>query len=121
MANGQTPISHAKNLGAQLGIPALYFKQEGRAGGFDEDGKKLFGSNKVRKLEFLLADALQKKYKTVLTFGGIASNHVAATAVYAKQCGLGSIGLLMDQPITDNLKRNLFLAQYYGLPTFCMG
>lgn len=44
--------------------------------------------NKVRKLEFLLADAIAKKCDSVITIGGIQSNHARATAVAARQLGL---------------------------------
>jgi D-cysteine desulfhydrase family pyridoxal phosphate-dependent enzyme len=44
--------------------------------------------NKVRKLEFLLADAIEKKCDSVITIGGLQSNHARATAVAARQLGL---------------------------------
>lgn len=44
--------------------------------------------NKVRKLEFLLADALSQKSDSIVTIGGIQSNHCKATAVAARQLGL---------------------------------
>ncbi|RYG91701.1 pyridoxal-phosphate dependent enzyme, partial [archaeon] len=44
--------------------------------------------NKVRKLEFLLADALAQKCDSIVTVGGIQSNHCKATAVAARQLGL---------------------------------
>jgi D-cysteine desulfhydrase len=44
--------------------------------------------NKVRKLEFLLADALQGGYDSVITIGGLQSNHARATAVASRQLGL---------------------------------
>ena len=68
-----------------------------------------FGGNKVRKLEFLLADAIAKGYTTVLTYGGYASNHIVATACYAHQLGLQTIGLLFKQNPTLNISRNLLL------------
>jgi D-cysteine desulfhydrase len=40
--------------------------------------------NKIRKLEFLLADAIHKKYKKVITAGGLQSNHCRATAAAAR-------------------------------------
>ena len=43
---------------------------------------------KVRKLEFLLADALQKGCDSIITCGSIQSNHISATAVASKQLGL---------------------------------
>lgn len=53
----------------------------------DLTGSTLSG-NKVRKLEFLLADALNKKCDTIFTCGGVQSNHCRATAVAARQLGL---------------------------------
>ncbi|CAH3145905.1 unnamed protein product [Pocillopora meandrina] len=47
-----------------------------------------FNKGKVRKLEFLLADALDKKCDTIFTCGGIQSNHCRSTAVAARQLGL---------------------------------
>ncbi|KAI0561566.1 Pyridoxal-phosphate dependent enzyme [Gracilaria domingensis] len=44
--------------------------------------------NKIRKLEFLVADALSKKCDTLITAGGVQSNHARATAVVAKELGL---------------------------------
>ena len=45
-------------------------------------------SYKVRKLEFLLADALEKGCDTIVTCGGIQSNHARATAVASRQLGM---------------------------------
>ena len=42
----------------------------------------------MRKLEFLLADALNKQCDTIFTCGGVQSNHCRATAVAARQLGL---------------------------------
>ena len=47
-----------------------------------------YGGNKVRKLDFLLGDAVAKGAKAVLTFGAYGSNHALATAVYARKLGL---------------------------------
>lgn len=49
----------------------------------DLSGMQLSG-NKVRKLEFLIADALKQKSDTIVTVGGIQSNHCRATAVAAR-------------------------------------
>ena len=47
-----------------------------------------YGGNKVRKLEFLLGDALRRGRTTVMTFGGAGSNHALATGLYARRLGL---------------------------------
>lgn len=46
------------------------------------------GGNKIRKLEFLLADALQRNFQAVVTIGGIQSNHCRATVAAARMVGL---------------------------------
>ena len=58
-----------------------------------------YGGNKVRKLDFLLGDALAKGAKTVLTFGAYGSNHALATAVYARQVGLEPHVVLSPQEL----------------------
>jgi len=54
----------------------------------DLTGSVLTG-NKVRKLEFIAAHALENGYKTLVTCGGVQSNHCRATALVAAQLGLG--------------------------------
>lgn len=78
-------------------------------------GSTLSG-NKVRKLEFLLADALDKKCDTVLTCGGIQSNHCRSTAVAARQLGLNCYLFLRNpHQITDiGCKGNLLLNRMVG-------
>lgn len=64
-----------------LGI-SLYVKRDDMTGGVE------LGGNKVRKLEFLLADALSKGYDSVVTIGGEQSNHCRATAAAARMLGM---------------------------------
>jgi len=47
--------------------------------------------NKVRKLEFLLADAIERGCDVIVTCGGVQSNHCRATAVAARELGLDSV------------------------------
>ena len=54
----------------------------------DDLTSRAYGGNKVRKLDFLLGDALAKGAKAVLTFGAYGSNHALATAVHARALGL---------------------------------
>ncbi|WNC74008.1 D-cysteine desulfhydrase family protein [Thalassotalea psychrophila] len=73
------------------------------------------GGNKLRKLEYLFADALQKDATTVITGGGVQSNHAAMTAVCAKKLGLECHIALADAvPIySEHYQRggNVFLEQ----------
>jgi D-cysteine desulfhydrase len=57
--------------------------------------------NKVRKLEFLMAKAVQEGYDSVVTIGGIQSNHARATACCARQLGLEP-HLILRTPQPDN-------------------
>lgn len=112
-----TAVKKLEVLSEQLG-PQIYFKNEGDCGTPDQNGLVSFGGNKVRKLEFLLADAISKGYNTVLTYGGLASNHVVATACYAQKLGLTMIGLLFNQHPPANISRNLLLDIYFGAHLF---
>jgi D-cysteine desulfhydrase family pyridoxal phosphate-dependent enzyme len=60
----------------------MYIKRDDMSGGTET------GGNKIRKLEFLLADALARDYKGVVTIGGEQSNHCRATAAAARMVGL---------------------------------
>ncbi|MDI6737620.1 MAG: pyridoxal-phosphate dependent enzyme [Nanoarchaeota archaeon] len=101
-----TPVSRLENLGIALGIENLYVKQDGLSGPY--------GGNKVRKLEFLLAKAMQDNAKAVMTFGFAGSNHAAATAVYAKRLGLDCISILLQQPNAQYVRDNLLVAKHFN-------
>ena len=83
---GQYPtrIRPLPHLGARLGGPSLFVKQD------DETGSVLSG-NKVRKLEFLLADAQEQQCDLVVTCGAVASNHCRAAAAAARRLGMDSL------------------------------
>ena len=80
LANTPTPLQRLTRLGDQLGLE-LYVKRD------DYTGLESSG-NKIRKLEFLLADALNQGADTVITCGGEQSNHCRATAAAAIRAGL---------------------------------
>ncbi len=71
------------------------------------------GGNKVRKLEFLLADARNQGADTVFTTGGAQSNHAMLTAACAARLGMKCYLLLKKRGITD-YKGNLILDDIYG-------
>ncbi|MBN1847961.1 MAG: pyridoxal-phosphate dependent enzyme [Deltaproteobacteria bacterium] len=102
-----TPVRHLKNLGKKMGIDYLYLKDDGLS-------STMYGGNKVRKLEFLLGDALHKGAKEVLTFGFAGSNHALATAVYTRKLGLKSISILLAQPNAWYVRRNLLFSHVCG-------
>jgi len=80
LAHTPTPLEEAKRLSASLGV-RIRIKRD------DLTGSHLSG-NKIRKLEFLLAEAMSLGATSVLTCGGIQSNHCRATAMAAAPIGL---------------------------------
>ena len=81
-----TPLYKLENLSREIG-KNIYIKRD------DMTGVAL-GGNKVRKLEFLLADARDKVVDVVLTAGGPQSNHAMLTAACAGRLGVKSILVL---------------------------
>lgn len=86
LARLPTPCEPAERTSARLGVE-LWVKRD------DLTGAELSG-NKVRKLEFLLADARARDADTLITCGGEQSNHCRATALAAARLGLSSALLL---------------------------
>jgi D-cysteine desulfhydrase len=60
----------------------------------------LYGGNKVRRYEFLLADAKTRGARRIVTAGGIASTQVMATALFGRALGFEVCAVLFDQPVT---------------------
>ena len=71
------------------------------------------GGNKTRKLEYLLADALQKKAEVIFTTGGAQSNHAMLTAAAAGKLGLKAILVLKKRGVTECLG-NQYLEHLMG-------
>jgi D-cysteine desulfhydrase len=90
LATLPTALEPAARLGAAIGAPALLTKRDDVSG-------PAYGGNKVRKLEYLLAQALDTGCDAVVTFGAAGSNHALATAIYAQQVGLQCHAVLVDQ------------------------
>ncbi len=76
-----TPLEHLARLSTALEGPRIYIKRDDCTG-------LAFGGNKTRKLEFLIGDALKKGATTIVSEGGMQSNHVRQTAAAAAKAGL---------------------------------
>jgi 1-aminocyclopropane-1-carboxylate deaminase/D-cysteine desulfhydrase-like pyridoxal-dependent ACC family enzyme len=108
-----TPVYRCNNLCAQFPRVALFAKHDGLTGNLKADGTRNFGGNKLRKLQYLLADALAHGHSAVLTFGCVGSNHALQTAVCAHALGLKAICMLRPQPNSHVVRRNLLLQKLY--------
>lgn len=92
LANLPTPIEPLAHLTAQYNKP-LFVKRD------DYTGTEVSG-NKIRKLEYAIAEAMTLGAKTLITCGGLQSNHARATAAAARKLGL-DVHLVLrsnDQP-----------------------
>lgn len=76
-----TPLQPLDRLSDHLGGPQLWMKRDDCSG-------LAFGGNKVRKLEYLMADAIKNGAGTIITVGGVQSNHASQTAAAAAKLGL---------------------------------
>jgi D-cysteine desulfhydrase family pyridoxal phosphate-dependent enzyme len=84
-----TPLVEAPRLTRALGGPRIFFKRDDLTG-FG------FGGNKVRGLEFYLADALAMQADVIVTGAGPQSNHIRATAAAARVAGLDVVAIVHD-------------------------
>ena len=87
-----TPVQELKNISALLGT-RVYVKRD------DLSGLGL-GGNKVRKLEYLLAEAQSQGAELVFTTGGAQSNHAMLTAAAAGKLGMKPILILKKRGVT---------------------
>jgi 1-aminocyclopropane-1-carboxylate deaminase/D-cysteine desulfhydrase-like pyridoxal-dependent ACC family enzyme len=107
LLSGPTPVQELSRLRATLGGgPRLLAKR-------DDAIPFGFGGNKVRKLEFAVAQALAEGADTLVTVGGIQSNHARATAATAAKLGLHCVLILNGVPPIQP-SGNLLLAQLLG-------
>lgn len=106
-----TPLEPLTRLSRELGGPNIWVKRDdctGLAG----------GGNKTRKLEYLMADAVEKGADTIITQGATQSNHARQTAAIAAKLGMDCHILLEDRTASDdddyNANGNVLLNQLFG-------
>lgn len=102
-----TPLVEASRLSKALNGPRLFIKRDDLTG-FG------FGGNKVRGLEFYIADALAKKADVIVTGAGPQSNHVRATSAAARAAGLDVTAVMHDSRPADT-QGNLLLDELLGV------
>jgi 1-aminocyclopropane-1-carboxylate deaminase len=82
---GPSPVHPLERLTAHLNGARIWAKRE------DCNSGLAFGGNKVRKLEYLAADALAKGCDTLVSIGGVQSNHTRAVAAVAARLGMRAV------------------------------
>lgn len=88
----------------------LFMKREDKIHAF-------VSGNKYRKLKYNLLDAQARRFKTLLTFGGAYSNHIAAVAATGFALGFDTIGVIRGEELESEIQRNptLRFAQQNGM------
>ncbi|MEW6084525.1 MAG: D-cysteine desulfhydrase family protein [Chloroflexota bacterium] len=108
-----TPIEELPRLSDHLAGPHLFVKRDDQTG-------LAFGGNKTRKLEFLVAEALEQGANTLISGGALQSNHCRQTAAAAARFGLECVlvlnGQMPDTPSANLLLDRLFGAQIVAIP-----
>jgi 1-aminocyclopropane-1-carboxylate deaminase len=82
---GPSPVHPLERLTSHLGGARLWAKRD------DCNSGLAYGGNKTRKLEYLVADALAKRCDTLVSIGGVQSNHTRQVAAVAARLGLGCV------------------------------
>ena len=106
-----TPLEPMDRLSEELGGPRLWVKRDDCTG-------LSSGGNKTRKLEYLMADAVQQGADTIITQGATQSNHARQTAAAAAKLGMACHILLEDRTGSNdpnyNLNGNVLLDRLHG-------
>ncbi|MFF4761682.1 1-aminocyclopropane-1-carboxylate deaminase [Streptomyces sp. NPDC001292] len=109
---GPSPVHPLDRLSDHLGGARIWAKRE------DCNSGLAFGGNKTRKLEYLVPDALQKGADTLVSIGGIQSNHTRQVAAVAAKVGLKAVLVQeswVDWPDAVNDKvGNILLSRVMG-------
>jgi len=102
-----TPLLQYEQLGQRIGYPDLWIKHE-------DATNSTYGGNKPRKLEFALGEVLDRKCESVVTIGGIGTNHGLATAIFSHELDLACHLVLFEQPVTKHVQNSLCLMHRFG-------
>ncbi len=106
LASLPTPLEELKRLRQAIGGPRILMKRD------DLNGLAT-GGNKLRKLEFLLGDALAKGCDTIITSGTVQTNHGRLTAAACAKLGLACI-LVLTEPDDGVYEGNRILQKMFG-------
>ncbi|MBT9779977.1 pyridoxal-phosphate dependent enzyme [Clostridium sp. MCC353] len=104
-----TPFYKLENLSEKLGVN-LYIKRD------DFTGMSLFGGNKIRKLEYLIGEAVEQGCDYVFTYGATQSNHAMQTVTACRRYGLHPVIYLVAivKPDEEDIRSNLLLDRIMG-------
>ena len=91
LAHLPTPLESLGTLSHRLGGPSVYMKRDDQTG-------LAFGGNKARKLEFIMADVVEERADSVVTWAGVQSNWCRQVAASASRLGKRAVLVLLKRP-----------------------
>jgi len=97
-----TPVERLENLEKKIGLQSLWIKRDDLSG-------EIYGGNKVRTLEFCLAEAARKQADIIFTYSALGSNWSLACVIYAKLKGWPTDVFFLPKPLDSNKEKNLVL------------
>jgi D-cysteine desulfhydrase len=100
LAHTPTAVESCDAIAPWLGRGGIFMKR-------DDLISPLYGGNKVRRYEFVLAEARDRGARRLVTAGGIASTQVMATALFGRRLGFQVRAVLFDQPVTEFARQSL--------------
>ncbi|HSJ59445.1 MAG TPA: pyridoxal-phosphate dependent enzyme [Anaerolineae bacterium] len=112
LADLPTPLAPLPHLSAAAGAE-IWVKRDGLS-------HPVYGGNKMRKFEFVFADAVRRGARAVITGGGLGSHHTLAAAVVARSLTMQPICAYYCQPVTGEVHANLRRTAALGVDAhFC--
>lgn len=99
LVDSPTPVQHLAKLSDALDTE-IWIKR-------DDLSSTVYGGNKPRKLEFILGRARENGQNTLVTMGGIGTNHGLATVMHGRSLGMHTVLELFPQPVTETVLKNL--------------
>src|SRR5262245_50405508 len=105
IVRGPTPVEALPLAGLPDGV--LFVKR-------DDLTSPRYGGNKPRKLEWILGAALARGSRRIVTTGGPGTHHGLATTILARDAGLATTLVLVEQPVTREVQRSLLLHAAWG-------
>jgi len=100
-----TPVAALPLAGAPEG--ALFVKR-------DDLTSRVYGGNKPRKLEFVLAAARARRARRLVTTGGIGTHHGLATAIFGRRLDMATTIVVVPQPVTPHVREQVRLLRAFG-------
>lgn len=102
-----TPVALCSAISEYLGRNDVWMKR-------DDLASPIFGGNKIRRFEHILADAQERGAKVLVTVGGLASTQVTATLLLGRALGFEVTSVLFDQPVTSFTRKTLLVQASAG-------